>query len=144
MEECRSGHNGVALKASVSLKTPVGSNPTSSAISGVMVVDLPTEWRIVSRAVLPGYRKIAKTWCMRVYFNGRMSVFQTDSEGSIPFIRSNDQIKTGRTVQTVLCCILLGSKLAFKRTVSTLAKRGLQNDSPYYAGIAQVNYPTHR
>jgi hypothetical protein len=28
-------------------------------------------------------------------------------------------------VQTVLCCILLGSKLAFKRTVSTLAKRGL-------------------
>ena len=95
-------------------------------------------------AVLPGYRKIAQTWHVRVYFNGRMSVFQTDGEGSIPFIRSNDQIKTGRTVQTVLCCILLGSKLAFKRTVSTLAKRGLQNDSPYYAGIAQVNYPTHR
>lgn len=97
MEECRSGHNGVALKASVSLKTPVGSNPTSSAISGVMVVGLPTEWRVVSREVLPGYLEITQTWRMRVYFNGRMSVFQTDGEGSIPFIRSNDQIKIGRT-----------------------------------------------
>ena len=96
----------------MSLKTLVGSNPTLSAISGVMVVGLPTEWRVVSMAVLPGYRKIAQTWHVRVYFNGRMSVFQTDGEGSIPFIRSNDQIKTGRTVQTVLCCILLGSKLA--------------------------------
>lgn len=29
--EYRSGHNGVALKASVRVKTPVGSNPTSTA-----------------------------------------------------------------------------------------------------------------
>ena len=45
MERYRSGHNGVALKASVSAKTLVGSNPALSAISGVMVVGLPTEWR---------------------------------------------------------------------------------------------------
>lgn len=112
MERYRSGHNGVALKASVSAKTLVGSNPALSAISGVMVVGLPTEWRVVSMAVLPGYRKIAQTWRMRVYFNGRMSVFQTDGEGSIPFIRSNDQIKYGRTCADSIVLYTLGFQIS--------------------------------
>ena len=37
MVGCRSGHNGVDLKSSVSLKRPVGSNPTPTVLSPIFV-----------------------------------------------------------------------------------------------------------